>query len=98
MTALTWPETAIHLRPTLRPALHVVRPAWPAWAERLSRREVEVLHCVARGLSNAEIADELFVSLTTVKSHVARLLHKVGVRDRTQLVVAAYRSGFVAVA
>ena len=67
----------------------------PTWPARLSPRETEVLLCVARGMSNAEIAAELFISLATVKSHVARLLTKVRARDRVQLVVVAYRSGFV---
>ncbi|KAA1424060.1 helix-turn-helix transcriptional regulator [Nocardioides antri] len=69
--------------------------ARPGWLDHISRREAEVLRYVARGLSNAEIGAELFISLPTVKSHVARLLAKLGARDRVQLVVMAYESGFV---
>ena len=61
----------------------------------LTEREQEVLALVAGGLSNAEIAGQLLVSLATVKTHVSRLLGKLSARDRTQLVVIAYESGFV---
>jgi DNA-binding NarL/FixJ family response regulator len=71
-----------------------VRPA-PAELSRLTSREVEVLQMMARGLSNAEIAGEFFVSETTVKTHVAHILAKIGVRDRVQAVVFAYESGVV---
>lgn len=61
----------------------------------LSDREVEVLILIATGLSNQEIASELFVSNTTVKTHVSHILTKLGVRDRVQAVVEAYNSGIV---
>lgn len=67
----------------------------PLWAARLTRREIEVLHCLAVGLSTTETAQTLFISTATVKSHIARLITKVEVRDRVQLVIAAYRSGFI---
>jgi DNA-binding NarL/FixJ family response regulator len=66
-------------------------PARPA----LSPREVDVWRALARGLSNAEIAGELFVSEATVKTHVARILAKLHVRDRIQAVIAAYETGLI---
>jgi DNA-binding NarL/FixJ family response regulator len=74
--------------PPATPSRSAVRPS-------LSPRETDVWRALARGLSNAEIATELYVSEATVKTHVARILAKLQVRDRLQAVIAAYETGLI---
>jgi DNA-binding NarL/FixJ family response regulator len=76
-------------RPATRPGTA------PVSTDQLTPREIEVWAAVARGLSNGEIADTLFMSYATAKTHVSRLLTKLDARDRAQLVMLAYETGVV---
>jgi len=70
-------------------------PAPPKELDQLSERELDVFRLMVRGLSNAEIAQALYISETTVKTHVTHILQKLGLRDRVQAVVLAYQTGLI---
>jgi DNA-binding NarL/FixJ family response regulator len=92
---LTPASTRRLIEQSFRPARPPRSPREEAAVASLTSREHDVLRLLARGLANAEIAAQLFVESSTVKSHVASLLAKLGLRDRVQAVVFAYESGLV---
>ena len=92
--ALLAPEVTRRLIGTFATHREAASPP-PADLRMLTRRETEVLQLVAEGLSNVEIANRLVITEETVKTHVSRLLNKLGLRDRTQAVIVAYESGLV---
>jgi DNA-binding NarL/FixJ family response regulator len=77
----------------IRQFTRIPRPARPRELDELTEREHEILRLIATGLSNAEIGQEVFISETTVKTHVTHILQKLGLRDRVQAVVLAYQAG-----
>jgi DNA-binding NarL/FixJ family response regulator len=77
----------------IRQFTRIARPAPPKELGELTEREREILRLIATGLSNAEIGHELYISETTVKTHVTHVLQKFGLRDRVQAVVLAYQAG-----
>jgi DNA-binding NarL/FixJ family response regulator len=93
--AVVAPSTTRRLLDRFAVHLPEGEPAGAGALDTLTSRETEVLHLVARGLSNAEVAERLFVSDATVKTHMGRILTKLDLRDRVQAVVYAYETGLV---
>ncbi|MCZ9351665.1 response regulator transcription factor [Streptomyces mutabilis] len=96
--ALLAPAVTRHLIGHFAQHLRPADTSWPARQDvvrALTRRELEVLELIAEGLSNAEIAASMFITPETVKTYVSRILAKLGLRDRVQAVVLAYRVGLV---
>ena len=93
--AVVAPSTTRRLLDRFAPMLPAGDPQAASELEELTERERQVLVLVAQGLSNAELAQRLFVSEATVKTHVGRILAKLGLRDRVQAVVYAYENGLV---
>ena len=91
--AVTQHHPATH--PGVRPPPDQPSRFHPPSSKALTDRELEVLALVARGWSNVEVAERLFITPATTKSHVSRLLMKLGARDRAQLIVMAYEVGLV---
>ena len=91
--ALIAPSVTVRLLATFSTPRAASRPPEPV--EALTLREEEVLVTVARGRTNAEIADELFISLSTVKTHLASLMNKLGARNRVEIAMWAYETGRV---
>ncbi len=79
----------------IRRFTRLARPASPRGFDELTEREVDVFRLMARGRSNSEIGDELFISETTVKTHVTHILQKLQLRDRVQAVVLAHEAGLL---
>lgn len=96
--AVIAPSSTRRLIERLAPLLPDAQKAPAAVLQALTEREREVLALMARGRSNTEIAGDLFVAEATVKTHVGRVLAKLGARDRVQAVVMAYETGFVGAA
>jgi DNA-binding NarL/FixJ family response regulator len=74
----------------------IAHPAPPKEFDELTAREQDILRLIAQGLSNAEIGRQLYITETTVKTHVTHILQKLGLRDRVQAVVLAYQTGLMA--
>ena len=93
--AVVAPNITRRLLDRFASSLPTARPRTPTAFDALTERELEVLTLMGRGLSNAEIAAELYLGETTVKTHVGRVLMKLQLRDRVQAVVLAYETGLV---